>query len=76
MASSIVNFCPKTRTVQQPQPDGPNPNTAESLVKNAHRTGSSLHLLLQQQSGSVCLNTFSVLTSQKETIGKKVGAGN
>jgi hypothetical protein len=29
----------KTRTEQQPQPDdGPNPNTAESMVGNAHRT--------------------------------------
>jgi hypothetical protein len=28
-----VNFCRKTRTVQQPQPDGPNPNSAESMLK-------------------------------------------
>jgi hypothetical protein len=26
------------RTVQQPQPDDPIPNTAESMVKNVHRT--------------------------------------
>jgi hypothetical protein len=28
-----VNFCRKMRTVQQPQPDDANPNTAESMVK-------------------------------------------
>jgi hypothetical protein len=28
----------KTHTVQQSQPNDPNPNTAESIVKNAHRT--------------------------------------
>jgi hypothetical protein len=33
-----ANFCRETRTVQQPQPNNPNPNTAESMVKNAHRT--------------------------------------
>jgi len=38
MAFSSVNPCRKTRTVQQPQPDDPNLNTAESMVKNAHRT--------------------------------------
>jgi hypothetical protein len=31
----------KTRTVQQPQSDGSNPNTTESMVKNAHRTGNT-----------------------------------
>jgi hypothetical protein len=39
--SSSVNFCRKTRTVQQPQPDGANPNTAEPMVKNAHRTAAA-----------------------------------
>jgi hypothetical protein len=32
-ASSSGEFCQKTRTVQQPQPDDANPNTAESMVK-------------------------------------------
>jgi hypothetical protein len=31
----------KTRTVQQPQPNAANPNTAESMVKNAHRTATA-----------------------------------
>jgi hypothetical protein len=35
MASSSAKFCRKTRTVQQSQPDNPNPNTAESRVKRA-----------------------------------------
>jgi hypothetical protein len=38
MASSNVNFYQKTRTAQQPQPDDANPNTAESMVENGHRT--------------------------------------
>jgi hypothetical protein len=33
MASASVDFCQKTRTVQQPQPNDANPNTAESMVK-------------------------------------------
>jgi hypothetical protein len=39
LASSRVNFCRITHTVQQSQPDDANPNTAESMVENAHRTG-------------------------------------
>ena len=39
MASSSVNFCQKTRNAQQQQPDGANPNTAESMVKAVRRTG-------------------------------------
>jgi hypothetical protein len=31
--SSSVNSCRKTRTVQQPQPDAANPNTAESMMQ-------------------------------------------
>jgi hypothetical protein len=30
----------KTRTVLQSQPDDANPNTAESMVKTAHRTSA------------------------------------
>jgi hypothetical protein len=33
-----ANYVRKTRTVQQSQPNGANPNTAESMVENAHRT--------------------------------------
>jgi hypothetical protein len=32
----------KTRTVKQLQPDDPNPNTAGSRVKNAHRTVTTI----------------------------------
>jgi hypothetical protein len=32
MASSRADSRPQTRTIQQPQPDGPNPNQAESMV--------------------------------------------
>jgi hypothetical protein len=31
-------FLSENHTVQQSQPDDPNPNTAESMVKGAHRT--------------------------------------
>jgi hypothetical protein len=35
--SSSKNHCQKTHTVQQPQPDDPNSNTAESMVKTRTR---------------------------------------
>jgi hypothetical protein len=44
MASSSEKSCRKTRTVQQPQPDDANPNTAESRVKasNVHAPPAQL----------------------------------
>jgi hypothetical protein len=38
MGSSSETFCQQTRTIQQPQPDDVNPNTAESMMQTAHRT--------------------------------------
>jgi hypothetical protein len=42
-------FMSKSRTVQQPQPDDANPNTAESMVENAHRTPACLPVRIQGQ---------------------------
>jgi hypothetical protein len=56
MASSSVNFRRKARTVQQSPPDDPNPNTAEPMVKNAHRTqhvAGSVHWYCCVVGGSV-----------------------
>jgi hypothetical protein len=47
-ASSSETFTRKLRTVQQPHPNDANPNTAESMVKNAHRTASRLGQVLQE----------------------------
>ena len=44
MVSSRVTFRRKTRTIQQPQPNDAKPNTAESMVGNAHRTSSFMRL--------------------------------
>jgi hypothetical protein len=69
MAYSSVNLCRKTRTVQQPQPDDANPNTAESMDKNAHRTSFSSLVSLASSNSAVMtlrgaplieLATFSV----------------
>jgi hypothetical protein len=38
IASASVIFCRKPSTVRQPQPDAANSTTAESMVKNEHRT--------------------------------------
>jgi hypothetical protein len=50
MASSRVNSCRKTRTLQQSQPDDPNPNTAESMVKRVPYAimsfNTNMHILL------------------------------
>ena len=48
MASSIVQcFGRKTRTAQHPQPDDPNPNAAESIVKNARNVQAGPVLALR-----------------------------
>jgi hypothetical protein len=38
ISSAQISVRKTSHTAQQPQPDDANPNTAESMVKNAHRT--------------------------------------
>jgi hypothetical protein len=54
----------KTRTVQQPQPNAANPNTAESMVVNAHRTRSSTSLVQIDGGNHVLCNVWALVADE------------